>query len=188
MSVLVVLMPLPAHAAEGDARGGAAGGLARRDTPWRWILSEDGRQVGAQGADPPALWPRADTVAAVVPPQALSWAPIDLPKVPAGRMRAGLAGALEDALLEEAEQVHFALPPQARPGRRATVAMLAKAPLLAALQAAEAAGRAIDRVVPSHRVPTSSRPAPRDRPPATWCGQTKAAWPPCRWQATVPGR
>ncbi|MEI8267445.1 MAG: type II secretion system protein GspL [Betaproteobacteria bacterium] len=149
MSVLVVLMPLPARAAESDARGDAAGVATRRDTPWRWLLSEDGRQVAAQGTDPPDLWPRADTVAAVVPPQALSWAPIDLPKVPAGRMRAGLAGALEDALLEDAEQMHFALPPQARPGRRATAALLAKAPLLAALQAAEAAGQAIDRVVPA---------------------------------------
>ncbi|MEI8267101.1 MAG: type II secretion system protein GspL [Betaproteobacteria bacterium] len=148
MSVLVILMPMPARAADSDVQGAGTAVPGRRDTPWRWALSEDGRQVTRQGEDPPALWPRADTLVALVPPQALSWASLDLPKVPAGRMRAALSGALEEGLLEEPEHLHFALPPQARPGRRCTVALLARAPLTAALQAAEAAGRDIDRVVP----------------------------------------
>jgi general secretion pathway protein L len=148
MPVLVVLMPLPPSAAPGDALGRDAGAAGGRGLPWRWALSDDGREVTRQGEDPPALWPRCDTLVALVPPQALSWARLDLPKVPAGRMRAALAGALEDKLLEEPEHLHFALPPQARPGRPATIAMLAKAPLQAALQAVEAAGRDIDRVVP----------------------------------------
>jgi general secretion pathway protein L len=148
MSVLVVLMPMPARAADSDVQGVGAAVPGRRDTPWRWALSDDGRQVTRQGEDPPALWPRADTLVALVPPQALSWASLDLPKVPAGRMRAALSGALEEGLLEEPEHLHFALPPQARPGRRCTIALLARAPLSAALQAAEAAGRDIDRVVP----------------------------------------
>jgi general secretion pathway protein L len=148
MPVLVVLMPLPPRAAPGDALGRDAGAAGGRGLPWRWALSDDGREVTRQGEDPPALWPRCDTLVALVPPQALSWARLDLPKVPAGRMRAALAGALEDKLLEEPEHLHFALPPQARPGRPATIAMLAKAPLQAALQAVEAAGRDIDRVVP----------------------------------------
>lgn len=148
MSVLVVLMPMYARAAPGDTPGRDAGPAGGRGLPWRWALSDDGRELTRQGEDPPALWPRCDTLVAVVPPQALSWARLDLPKVPAGRMRAALAGALEDKLLEEPEHLHFALPPQARPGRTATVAMLARAPLRAALQAAEAAGRDIDRVVP----------------------------------------
>jgi general secretion pathway protein L len=148
MPVLVVLMPMPPRAAPGDALGRDAGAAGGRGLPWRWALSDDGREVTRQGEDPPALWPRCDTLVALVPPQALSWARLDLPKVPAGRMRAALAGALEDKLLEEPEHLHFALPPQARPGRPATIAMLAKAPLQAALQAVEAAGRDIDRVVP----------------------------------------
>jgi general secretion pathway protein L len=148
MSVLVVLMPMPPRAAPSDAPGRDAGAAGGRGLPWRWALSDDGREVTRQGEDPPALWPRCDTLVALVPPQALSWARLDLPKVPAGRMRAALAGALEDKLLEEPEHLHFALPPQARPGRPATIAMLAKAPLQAALQAVEAAGRDIDRVVP----------------------------------------
>jgi len=148
MSVLVVLMPMPARAADSDVQGVGTAVPGRRDTPWRWALSDDGRQVTRQGEDPPALWPRADTLVALVPPQALSWASLDLPKVPAGRMRAALSGALEEGLLEEPEHLHFALPPQARPGRRCTIALLARAPLSAALQAAEAAGRDIDRVVP----------------------------------------
>lgn len=149
MSVLVVLIPLPARAAEGEARGSGVESPGRSDGAWRWVLSPDGRQVSGQGEDPPALWPRADTLVALVPPQALSWAPIDLPRVPPGRLRAGLTGALEDALLDDAEHLHFALPPQARPGRRATVAVLARAPLVAALRAAQAAGRNIARVVPA---------------------------------------
>ena len=148
MPVLVVLMPMPPRAAPGDALGRDAGAAGGRGLPWRWALSDDGREVTRQGEDPPALWPRCDTLVALVPPQALSWARLDLPKVPAGRMRAALAGALEDKLLEEPEHLHFALPPQARPGRPATIAMLAKAPLQAALQAVEAAARDIDRVVP----------------------------------------
>jgi general secretion pathway protein L len=148
MSVLVVLMPMPPRAAPSDAPGRDAGAAGGRGLPWRWALSDDGREVTRQGEDPPALWPRCDTLVALVPPQALSWARLDLPKVPAGRMRAALAGALEDKLLEEPEHLHFALPPQARPGRPATIAMLARAPLRAALQAVEAAGRDIDRVVP----------------------------------------
>ena len=148
MSVLVVLMPMPARAADSDAQGVGTAVPGRRDTPWRWALSDDGRQLARQGEDPPALWPRADTLVALVPPQALSWASLDLPKVPAGRMRAALSGALEEGLLEEPEHLHFALPPQAKPGRRCTVALLARVPLTAALQAAQAAGRDIDRVVP----------------------------------------
>jgi general secretion pathway protein L len=148
MSVLVVLMPMPARGAPSDAPGRDVGAAGGRDAPWRWAWSDDGREVTRQGEDPPALWPRCDSLVALVPPQALSWARLDLPKVPAGRMRAALAGALEDQLLEEPEHLHFALPPQARPGRPATVALLAKGPLRAALQAVEAAGRDIDRVVP----------------------------------------
>jgi len=150
MSVLVVLMPMsmPARAADSDVPGVGAAAPGRREAPWRWALSDDGRLLTSQGEDPPALWPRADTLVALVPPQALSWASLDLPKVPAGRMRAALSGALEEGLLEEPEHLHFALPPQAKPGRRCTVALLARAPLTAALQAAQAAGRDIDRVVP----------------------------------------
>ena len=148
MSVLVVLMPMPARAADSDVQAVGSASPGRRDTPWRWALSDDGHQPTRQGEDPPALWPRADTLVALVPPQALSWASLDLPKVPAGRMRAALSGALEDGLLEEPEHLHFALPPQARAGRRCTIALLAKSPLKAALQAVEAAGRDIDRVVP----------------------------------------
>ena len=157
MSVLVVLLPMPARAADSDAQGADMAAPGRRDVAWRWVLSEDGEQLTAQGEDPPALWPRADTLVAAVQPQALSWAHLDLPKVPAGRLRAALSGALEEGLLEEPEHLHFALSPQAKVGRRATVALLAKAPLMAALQAVEAAGRDIDRLVPLFEPGTSPR-------------------------------
>ncbi len=147
MSVLVVLTPAPPRAADLPARAPGANGPA--DAAWKWALCDDSPQVVSQGESPPALWPRADSLVMVMPAQALAWIPVDLPKVPVGRLSAALAGLLEEALLEEPEQLHVALPPQAKPGRPATVAVMPRSHLEQALQAAEAAGREVDRVVPA---------------------------------------
>jgi len=147
MSVLVVLTPAPARAADTSARATGASGLG--DAAWPWALCDDSPQIVSQGASPPALWPRADSQVMVVPAQALAWIPVDLPKVPVGRLPAALAGLLEEALLEEADELHVALPPQAKPGRPATVAVMPRSHLQQVVQAAEAAGREIDRVVPA---------------------------------------
>jgi general secretion pathway protein L len=148
MSVLVALTPQPDLGAPAGPPGDAAEAGPLGQTPWKWVLSADGRQVTSQGQTPPALWPRADTLVLACPPQALGWVATDLPRVPAGRLKAALAGALEEALLDDPQDLHFALPPLAKPGRRCTVAVMNRARLQEALQAVEAAGREIDRVVP----------------------------------------
>ena len=95
---------------------------------------------------------RSTDVVAVVPAQALSWHAVDLP---AGKplrglqLRAALMGLLEDRLLDELESLHFALQPQWHTGRRAWVAVCDKAWLHGHLQALEAAGHPVNRVVPA---------------------------------------
>lgn len=148
MSVLVVLTPQSDAGAPAGPSGDSAGASRLGQTPWKWVLSEDGRQITSQGETPPALWPRANRLVVACPPQALSWFSTDLPKVPGGRLKAALAGALEEALLDDPQDLHFALPPLGKPGRRCVVAVMNRARLEWALQAVEATGREIDRVVP----------------------------------------
>lgn len=148
MSVLVVLPPLQARAAATEPRGGAVGLDERSDAVWKWALSEDGQRILSQGEAPPALWPRADELVVALPPQTLGWAHVDVPKVASSRLRMALAGLLEDTLLEDTGELHFALPPQARPGRRVAVAVMHRRLLQQALQMAAVSGRPIDRVTP----------------------------------------
>lgn len=169
MSVLIALIPAQAQAAEGALRTAAvagaesgsparsADGLTQAGSGWAWVLSDNGQQIVQQGEDPPALWPRAQTLVLVVPPDALAWVPTELPKVAAGRLKSALAGALEEALLEDPEQLHFALPPEARPGRPLSVAVMSRGRLWRALQAVQAAGRQVDRVVPAFAPSSSPR-------------------------------
>jgi general secretion pathway protein L len=95
---------------------------------------------------------RSTDVVAVVPSQALSWLAVDLP---AGKplrgdaLRAALVGLLEDRVLDDPEALHFALQPQWRPGQSNTVAVCNKAWLQGHLQALEAAGRPVNRIVPA---------------------------------------
>lgn len=95
---------------------------------------------------------RSTDVVAVVPAQALSWHAVDLPAgkpLRGPQLRAALIGLLEDRLLDEPELLHFALQPQWHTGRRAWVAVCHKAWLQGHLQALEAAGHPVNRVVPA---------------------------------------
>ena len=95
---------------------------------------------------------------AVVPARALSWHRIQLPAgtLPAGlmkdrnapRLRAVLEGLLEDQLLDEPAQLHFALQPGARTDAPVWVAVCDRAWLRSALDALQQAGQAPHRVVP----------------------------------------
>ena len=148
MSVLVALMPPPARGAPAGAAGAAVDAGPPGPADWKWALSADGRQISSQGETPPTRWPKADALVLVCPPQAMGWIWTDLPKAPSGRLRAALAGALEEALLDDPQDLQFALPPTAKPGKRCAVAVMNRSALQQALQAVEAAGREIDRVVP----------------------------------------
>lgn len=124
-------------------------------TEWAFAFSGDGHTVSDHGRSPAALLPMprgagAETVA-LVPVQALAWQQVELPKgITAGspRLRAALEGLLEERLLDDPESVHLALQPGARGGETAWVAVCDRAWLRDALQALEAAGRPVTRIVP----------------------------------------
>uniref|UniRef100_UPI001E5CBCD2 type II secretion system protein GspL n=1 Tax=Pelomonas sp. KK5 TaxID=1855730 RepID=UPI001E5CBCD2 len=113
-----------------------------------FLLSEDGgRHIARQGRAPAAQLPAAELVVAIPAESDIAWHRVTLPR--AGRqMRAALAGLLEEALLDDPEQLHFALAPGAAPGDEAWVAVTSRPWLAAQLAALEAAQVFVDRVTP----------------------------------------
>lgn len=139
MSTLIVQLPSGAPSAS---------------TEWPYLLSTDGRSVAQQGAATASLLPlptRPAEVVAVVPWHRLSWQPVELPRgtgAGSARLQAVLEGLLEERLLDEPGQLHLALGPSPAEGQPQWVAVCERAWLAAALQALEAAGRGVSRIVP----------------------------------------
>ena len=128
-------------------------------TAFSYTLTADGHTELRHASAPAALLPEparpGGEVVAVVPARALSWQRVQLPQgVPLGagqqtpRLRSVLEGLLEDQLLDDPAQLHFALQPGARAGEPVWVAVCDRAWLREALQVLEAAGRRVSRVVP----------------------------------------
>lgn len=139
MSILVITLPAGPSAPAAE---------------YSYTLSHDGRHVTRHASAPATLLPtagRAGEIVAVVPATALSWHQVTLPAAalaqPA-RLRAALEGMLEEQLLDEPQQLHFALQPGAQPGRPIWVAACQRDWLRQTLQALEAAARPATRVVP----------------------------------------
>src|SRR5687768_14764839 len=105
MALLLVTAPLPPSPAGGD---------------YGWAMwSSDGRKLRSQGSAPPALLPSGDELILCVPAATLSWHQVTLPQgsMSGGvRLRSVLNGLLEDRLLDDPEQLHFALQPDPRAG------------------------------------------------------------------------
>lgn len=139
MSTLILTLPLgtPEPAAE-----------------YGYTLTADGHTAIRHASAPAALLPdpgRAGETVAVVPARALSWQRVTLPQgalSQATRLRAVLEGLLEERLLDDPAQLHFALEPGATNGAPVWVAVCDRTWLRGALQALEAAGHPVDRVVP----------------------------------------
>ena len=140
MSLLVILLPVP-PLADAVAPPGPA--------PLDWLLSPDGLTLARRGRDLASACPRADSVVAVAPAQALSWHRPVLPKAPTNRLRAALGGVLEEQLLAEEHEVHLALAPQPVVGTPTWVVALDKPWLQGQLDALAAAGLVVDRLVPA---------------------------------------
>lgn len=148
MSLLVVQLP-PHDRLGARAAAPATEAAARLPAEWHFVLSADGRSPARSGQAQAALLPKADLTVLVLAEADVSWHRIDVPRAPAARLRAALAGVMEEALLDDDAALHFALAPDAAPGQPGWVAVTDGRRLAAALQALEAAGHAVERVVPA---------------------------------------
>ncbi len=150
MSTLVIQLP-----ARPRLQGGAEGRHApapQGDTAAAaevaYVLTPDGLAVTRHGHAAPTLLPKADTVVLVLADTDVSWHRITVPKAPSARLRAAIAGVLEEQLLDEPGAMHLALAPGAAGGQVAWVAALDKAWFAAELRALERGGVQVERVVP----------------------------------------
>ena len=144
MSTLILFLP--------TARPGPA-------TEYSYTLTADGHTATRHAIASAPLLPEptrpGGEVVAVVPARALSWQRVQIPAgVPLGagqqtpRLRSVLEGLLEERVLDDAAQLHFALQPGAHSGAPVWVAVCDRTWLRENLQALEAAGRRVSRVVP----------------------------------------
>ena len=150
MTTLILLLPQrsrlraqgrDALPAEGQARG-------EHGREYDYVFSRDGVQIESQGRAPAALLPRADTVVAAPAEADVSWHRLTLPRAGRAKLRAALAGMLEEALLDDPETLHFAVEPEALGGAPAWVAVTHKAWLTEQLGLLEQAQISVDRVTP----------------------------------------
>jgi general secretion pathway protein L len=131
-----------------------------------WATSADGQQVLDHGHCAASLLPRDDDVVLVLPPRAVSWHRLALPKVASAKLRAVLDGLLEDRVLSDTTELHYALEPGGKSGQTVWVAACHKAWLQSWLQALEAAGRPVSRIAPAvWPLPASAHTTP-DNPTA----------------------
>jgi len=151
MSILVIQLPsrqrLSARAVDMTA------GL-RLPAELDFVHSADGNRVGQSGRAALALLPKADSVVLALADADVSWHRITVPKAPSTRLRAALAGVLEDNLLEDEDHLHFALMADTVPGQPGWVAVTHKAWLSTALTLLEQGGLSVERVVPSSAPPS----------------------------------
>ena len=147
MSTLVVFIP-PRRRLRAHDPGALPADADRGVSDYAYVTSPDGVEIEAEGACPAALLPQASTVVAVLADTDVAWHRATLPKAPAARLRAALVGVLEEALLDDAEAVHLALPPQAVAGQPTWIAAVDRAWLRNQLAALQRARVFVDRVVP----------------------------------------
>jgi general secretion pathway protein L len=125
-------------------------------------VHSDGHSVVRQATGAAStLSAHAGEVVGVVPHSRLSWLPVTLPPgSQAPRLQGVLRGLLEDRLLEEPEQLHLVLEPNAqtvaKEGGTALVAVCHKQWLREVLAPLQAAGLTVQRLVPE--ISPSSQP------------------------------
>jgi general secretion pathway protein L len=142
-----------------------------------WATSGNGQQVLDHGQCAASLLPRDEDVVLVLPPRALSWHRLNLPKLAQARLRAVLDGLLEDQVLSDTAALHYALAPGGRAGQTVWVAAGDKAWLRGWLQALEAAGRPVSRVVPALWPLPPAEGAPGAVPALHWAfEEANQAW------------
>jgi general secretion pathway protein L len=148
MSILIIQLPTRARHTV-DAPSPEAAPASPGPKEYSYVLSSDGLSVTRQGRCVAAMLPRAESVVAVMAPTDLSWHRVTVPKAPAARLRAALAGMLEEVLLDDPEDLHLALAPQAKAGQSGWVAVCDHTWLTSQLMALEKAKLRVERVVPA---------------------------------------
>jgi general secretion pathway protein L len=145
MSTLVILLPSRPRLASGaDAAPLSREGSAEL----LYVLSPDGLNIARHGRAKAALLPKADSAIVVLADTDVSWHRIAVPKAPAARLRAAIAGTLEEHLLDDADSLHFALAPSLTGGQTGWVGVIDKAWLKGELTALDKAGLVVERAVP----------------------------------------
>ena len=114
----------------------------------RWVRSTDGQYPAEDGESAVALLPRDEELILALPPRAISWHRVPLPRVSGPRLRAALDGLLEDQVLSDVGTLHHALEPGGRPGQTVWVASTDRARLREWLAALENSGRPVTRIAP----------------------------------------
>ncbi len=158
MSLLAIKLPPRPRLSARGASGEPSTGL-RLPSEWPYVFSTDDRTPGPMNQAAAALLPRADRVVLVLAEGEVSWHPVAVPKAPAARMRAALAGVMEEVLLDDDEAVHLALAADAVPGKTGWVAVTHGPRLAAALAALETAGVAVEQVLAADAPPVAAAPA-----------------------------
>ena len=143
MSTLIILLAAQPRLAAPTTAGHVA------PAEFDYVLSTDGTRVTEHGRAAPSALPRAALVVAVLRPGDVAFQRVAVPKAPAARMRAALTGVMEEGLLEDEDDVHLALAPDAKPGGEHWIAVVNKPWLRAQLDALEFGNVALDRAVPS---------------------------------------
>ena len=146
MSTIVIQLP-EHHRLRAQALNQPSPDIGRR-REYVYVTSDDGIEHEAQGEAAAALLPKRSEVIAVVREADVSWHRISLPRAPASRLRAALAGVLEEVLLDDAESVHLAVAPLAVAGQPVWVAAIDRAWLQGELAALESSHVFVDRIVP----------------------------------------
>jgi general secretion pathway protein L len=113
-----------------------------------WVRSPNGQTLADHGSCAAALLPTDDDVVLVLPPRSVSWHRVACPKVSGARLRATLDGLLEERLLADTSELHFALEPGGKSGQTLWVAACDRTWLKSWLQTLDAAGRPVTRIVP----------------------------------------
>ena len=122
--------------------------------PHAWVQADGSPAPLSLKSAPAHLLPAAERhtdVVALVPAAALSWHKVDLPiglHKQGSRIEAALQGLLEERLLDDATQLHMALPPQWKHLPSAWVAVCNRAWLRAHVSALESAGLTVHHIVP----------------------------------------
>lgn len=150
MSTLLLLLPPRSRlrASAHDTPPGDAPVRGEYGLEYDYLFSSDGQSINTQSRRPSRMLPRADNVVLVPAEGDISWHRITMPRAKTGKLRAALAGMLEEQLLEDPDQLHFAVDPDVLGGEPGWVAVISKPWLQDHLAELEQAHLVVDRIAP----------------------------------------